>query len=45
MDFEVAFYWALILFSIYSIGWFLTVGLSASLTAYIESKEGDNEKR
>lgn len=39
MDFEVAFYWALILFSIYSIGWFLTIGLTASIQSYIESKE------
>ena len=43
MDFEAAFYWALILFSIYSIGWFLTVGLTASITAYIESKEEAND--
>jgi len=45
MTLEVALYWALILFSIYSVGWFLTVGLSASLTAYIEGKEDNNEKR
>jgi len=43
MDFEIAFYWALILFSIYSIGWFLTVGLTTGITAYIESKEDDND--
>jgi len=39
MDFEIAFYWALILFSIYSIGWGLTVGLTASIQSYIENKE------
>jgi len=43
MNFEIAFYWGLILFSIFAFGWFLTVGLTASITAYVESKEGDND--
>jgi len=42
MDFEVALYWALILFSITSIGWFLTVGLTASIQSYVENKEDEH---